>query len=118
MPIDYSAKGGVMAGDMPMRVGYEAVAQGTPSALGDAAQIWSQLASLWAEVVVLEGQELLKAKQVHAEAKVRITIRFNPAVDSSGRFNYGGNYYYPASVVPDPLKRKMVCICYERPGEN
>lgn len=118
MPNDYSAKGGVLAGDLHHRVGYDILAQGPASPYGDSAQVWSRLASLWADVDFLEGSELLEAKQIHEQAKVRITIRFNPAVTSDGRFVYKGQNYYPASVLPDSLNRKMVCTCYVRPSEK
>lgn len=118
MTLDYRAEGGAMAGDLRMRVGYDVVTQGIPSSYGDSAQVWSRLASLWAEVVVLEGQELMRAKEVHAEARVRITIRYNPAVTTAGRFVYEGQNYYPVSVVADPLKRKMTCLCYVHLQEN
>ena len=89
-----------------------------PSPYGDSAQVWSRLASLWADVEELEGAELMRAHEVHEQAKVRITIRYNPAVTSAGRFVFEGQNYYPASVIPDSLKRKMTCICYVRPNEN
>ena len=118
MPNDYSAKGGVLAGDLHHRVGYDVLAQGVPSPYGDSAQVWSRLASLWADVEFLEGDELLAAKQIHEQAKVRITIRYNAVVTAAGRFVYKGQNYYPASVLPDSLDRKMVCTCYVRPKEN
>ena len=57
--IDYSAKGGVLCADLRDRVGYDAMAEGPPSPYGDSAQVWSRLATLWAHVDVLDGQELL-----------------------------------------------------------
>jgi SPP1 family predicted phage head-tail adaptor len=108
----------VLAGDLHHRVGYDILALGPASEYGDSAQVWSHLASLWADVEFLSGNELLKAKQIHEQAKVRITIRYNPAVTSAGRFTFEGSNYYPADVLPDSLKRKMVCTCYVRPNEN
>ena len=118
VPIDYCAQGGVIAGDLRERLAYQTVSEGTPSQYGDSAQIWNTLSSLWAEVTILSGRELLAAKEIHAEAQLRVVIRYNAAVDSSGRFYWNGNYVYPASIVPDPLQRKMTCICYMRPGEQ
>jgi SPP1 family predicted phage head-tail adaptor len=118
MSIDYSPKGGIVSGELRFRVAYESLSQGAPSAYGDSADVPSAPMNLWADFEFLEGAELMRAHEVHEQAKVRIKIRYNPAVNSAGRFVYEGQNYYPASVIPDPLKRRMVCICYVRPQEN
>jgi SPP1 family predicted phage head-tail adaptor len=116
--IDYSAQGGVDAGDLRMRVLYQTLGEGEPSPYGDSAQVWTNAGRLAALVEELEGNELLKARQMHEQAKVRVTIRYNSAVNTAGRFVYQGQNYYLASAVPDPLKRKMVCTCYLQKNEQ
>jgi len=118
MSIDYSAKGGVLAGDLRMRVAYQALSQGTAGPYGDAVQVWGTPLNLWAEVTSLEGRELLAAKEIHADVIAKIVVRYNAAITTLGRFVYQNQNYYPASVNADPLKRRMTCLCHLRPNEN
>jgi head-tail adaptor len=118
VPIDYSAKGGVIAGDLRYLVAYESCKDGEPSSYGDAPHVWRHMATLWADLTQLEGSELMRAHEVHAQAKVQIVIHHHPGVTFAGRFVFEGEHYYPASINSDPLKRKMTCICYVRPLEK
>ena len=118
MAIDYSVSGGVEAGELRMRVGFQTLTEGQSSPYGDSAPDWGEPAYLWAKVELLEGSKLLRAKQIHPEVKAEITFRYNAAVTADGRFVYEGQNYYPVAVIPDPLKRKMVCPCELRPQED
>ena len=114
---DYRARGGVIAGDLRQRIRYQVKAEGVPSPYGDAAEQWADAGFLWAEVVSLTGEELLEAHEIHAEVSIRVTVRYNPLVNTIGRFIYNGRIIHPLSVNGDPLNRVMVCMCREHIGE-
>jgi SPP1 family predicted phage head-tail adaptor len=116
--LNYSASGGVLAGDLRMRIGYDVLTEGTPTEYGDAPNVWSRALNVWGKVEELEGEELFRAKQIHAEVKAKVTVRYNASITSAGRFVWQNQYYYPIDVIPDPLKRRMACRCYIRPQES
>ena len=108
----------ISAGSLHHRVTYQVRTYGTPSALGDSAEIYSTTASLWASVEELSGTELWRAHEVHEECEWRVIIRYNSIVTTNGRFVFEGQYLYPLSVISDDLKRMMTVLCKSRPEDN
>lgn len=106
------------AGLMRKRITYLAPTLGTPSAMGDRALTFAAAFDVFARVESLEGYELVKAKEVHPEVKVRVTCWFNAGIGTTGLFQFDGRTLQIASANSDEESRFLVCTCYERPGQS
>lgn len=102
------------AGKLRTKITYQEKTAGTPSEYGDAAEVWTDVCDMFADVQVMSGNKLFQAKQIHAEATAQITIHYNANILPSGRFAIGTRYLYPISVSADPLNRFQTCLCRER----
>lgn len=64
-----------------------------PDAYGEPIETWSDLATLWAQVVPLGGREFFEARQVNAEQTVRFRIRYRADITREMRVIYDGLTY-------------------------
>jgi SPP1 family predicted phage head-tail adaptor len=106
----------VRSGQLRHRVTLEHRADGSQGPLGDLVEQWTALASnVPANLDYLDGHKLLAAKQVHAEATVRVEIRYYSSFTPNCRITTSdGKQLYPVSVVPDHKNRHMIILCRER----
>ena len=102
------------AGKMRNRVTYQTRVLGAPNELGEQKAIWSNVATVYAEVISMTGSELYRAKQIHAEATIQITVRYDSRYSPAGRFLIGAREIYPLSVNGDQLNRFQTCLCKEQ----
>ena len=83
--------------------------------MGDQAETWVTFADqVPADVQWLAGTELWRAKQVHAEATVRVEIRYQAQMTAGCRVLFGTALLYPLSVTPDHKRRRQIALCKER----
>jgi len=102
------------AGKMRNRVTYQTRVLGVANDLGEQKVSWTNVATVWAEVISMNGTELFRAMQVHAEATIQITVRYDIRYSPAGRFLIGSREVYPLSVNGDPLNRFQTCLCKEQ----
>ena len=72
----------------------------TADTAGGTTRSWSDVATVWAEVLPLGGGriERLFANQLQAEASHRITIRYRSGVTTAMRISYAGRVFNIRSV--------------------
>ena len=86
----------------------------TKTTLGEVASNWKTIGTAWAEVVTLSGLELIRARQVAAEATHQVTIHYYAGLTRKHRFLWG-DVKLDINHVNDveQAHREMVCICKE-----
>ena len=88
----------------------------TKDASGAWVEAWVNVATVWASVEPLRGQEYFAAQSLQvSQTTVRIRIRYRPGVDAAMRVLYGGKTYVVDSVI-EPLMRhgelQLMCKVY------
>ncbi len=93
------------------------VAGVTPDGAGGGDVAWSDVATLWAEVVERQGRERAWAEALTAEGTYRIRIRYRSDVTPQMRFA-GEGEIFDIRAVTDPTGRRcwLVCSCDRRPA--
>lgn len=71
---------------------------------GQPVDTWQDVATVWASVEPLRGQEYFAAQQVSAAVTARIRIRYRPGIRPDMRVLYGERIYNITSVI-DPEER-------------
>jgi head-tail adaptor len=92
---------------------------GTRTAHGGTNQDYSEIASVWGEVVPLSGRELEFGRAVDARASHRITLRFAAVreVTPRHRLTARGRTFNILSILNlDERDRTLAALCEERPA--
>ena len=100
------------AGNLRHRI---AIQTNTPSvdAYGQPVEGWATVATVWAEVVMLSGRELMAAQQVESQASVRVTIRRRD-VDARQRVSWDGRLFGVEAIIHDDSNRRTTqLLCSE-----
>lgn len=106
----------MQAGKLRHRVQIQALSQVQDLATGEMLDTWTELATVWANVVPLRGQERFEAQQVQAELSHRVEMRYRPDVTSKNRLLYDGRILEIASVADfEERHRELNLMCVERP---
>lgn len=65
----------------------------TQDAFGGQANTWTDVATVWAEIITLEGRELLAAQAVHNESRYKIRMRgISGDVNPAWRVKFGSRH--------------------------
>ena len=114
MPIDHTH---VRAGQLRHHVTIEVRDDQAAGPLGDLVEDWKPIKEhVPADLDYLEGHKLAAAKQVHAEATVRVEVRYMKAATANCRIlTSDGDRLYPVGSIPDHKNRRLVLLCKERP---
>lgn len=91
------------AGRLRHRVTLQQLTQ-VPDGGGGYTEDWTDVATVWAAVEPLRGQERYEAQQVQATLSHRITIRYRAGVEPSMRVVHDGRVFNVLSVI-DPQER-------------
>ncbi len=83
---------------------------------GRAKGAWTRYASPRGKVAPLSGREFWQAQGVEATASHRVTIRYDPRVETDHRVVYRGRHFYVSAPPVDVEERGvfMVLLCTER----
>jgi SPP1 family predicted phage head-tail adaptor len=66
----------------------------TQDAFGGQVNTWTDVANVWAEIITLEGRELLAAQAVHNESRYKIRMRgISGGVNPAWRVKFGSRYF-------------------------
>lgn len=71
---------------------------------GATVSMWVNVATVWASVEPLRGQEFFAAQSLQSQTTVRIRMRYRPGVDASMKVLFDGKTYSIESVI-EPLMR-------------
>lgn len=80
------------AGELDRRITIESRTE-SRSTTGAATYTWATLATVWAKVKPVRGQEYFAASQVNAQVDAIFTIRYRADITRTMRISYGGEYY-------------------------
>ena len=69
------------------------VRSSTTDAMGQAAEVWSVVATVWAEAMPLRGREFFAAAQVQQEHAVKFTLRWRADLVPTSRLVWRGQAY-------------------------
>ncbi len=67
--------------------------------IGGATGIWSEVATVWAEIVPLRAGERLVAGKLTSEITHRVTIRYRAGLHAAMRLVYGGRIFGIEAVI-------------------
>lgn len=77
--------------------------------------IWIPVATLWAGIEPLQGQDRYGAKQENAEVTTRIRIRFRTGIDRTMKVKYGDVEFEILYIIhPKFAKKELQLMCKER----
>ena len=96
------------------RVTVEAMTE-SQDAMGEVAQTWAALETVWADVQPRTGREFYTADKVHEDITHLVTIRHHATVDSSMRLKVDGRTLNIGTVLNMDGKRvRTQLLCTER----
>lgn len=81
--------------------------------IGQPTQVWSTLATAWANVRYLSGVETIKADAVATSAKVSIRIRYRADVTAAMRVVLGATVFQILAVLPDEQAKERLDLACE-----
>ncbi len=104
----------IPAGRMRHWVTIQRPGQSEPDQFGGTVETWSDVCKTPAEVLDLDGTELFRAKQVHAEGTVQVQLWYFSSLVPACRFLFGTRILNILHVCNDTANRQMQCLCKER----
>lgn len=102
-------------GAMRHRITFQSVRL-TQGELGEPLRVWCDVATVWAEVKVISGRELLSSGTLYSEATVRIWTRFRTGITTANRIvhksvSQPGQVYEILAVIPDNRNTRLEILC-------
>lgn len=87
----------------------------TTAGFGEPTENWTTLATVWASVEPLSGEEFFQAQQENAEVTHRVRLRFRSGITPKHRLKVGTRILDIVSVI-DPEERglELELLCRER----
>ncbi len=105
-----------MIGALRHRVTLQSGAR-VPDAGGGAEIVWTDIATLWASLKGIAGNERDAADRLDARAKYRLRLRHREDVKPGMRFVAGSRIYtIKAALDEDGDRRWLSCVCEEGAG--
>lgn len=103
------------AGKLRHYVTIQTYAETSAGSRGEKQGGWQDaLATVPAEIVTLTGRELELARQIIAQASVRIRLRYHVGVTTKSRIVWNGRVFNVVHVNNvDQRNRELVCLCSE-----
>ena len=86
----------------------------TDDGAGGYTETWAAIATVFADVYPLKGNERYEAQQVQANLSHRVTIRYRAGVEPSMRLQYGTRILTIEAVIdPEERHRELILMCSE-----
>jgi len=105
-------------GSMRHRVKLQSATLATDAA-GGSVPAWSDVATVWAAIAPISGQEMFTAQQFSAKVSHWIRIPYRTGVTPLMRLLYGTRAFNIQSVVnEDERKHRLKLLCEERAREQ
>lgn len=99
-------------GELRHRVSLQEDQGSTIDTHGQRTESWQTIATVWAKVEPITGNEFYWAQQVVGESDTKVTIRYREGVDNTKRFLYGSQVLNIVNVSDiEARRRKIVCLC-------
>lgn len=81
------------AASLDRRVTIQSRTAAQSSTTGEVTYTWTDVATVWAEVIDLRGREFFAARQVQSDITTRFRIRYRSDVTVLNRLSYDGGTY-------------------------
>jgi SPP1 family predicted phage head-tail adaptor len=82
--------------------------------MGGWEETWADLATVWARVEALKGEEYFAAAQMQNSVSHRVTMRYRADLTPSHRLIFEGRTLNIEAVLPDERKSRLVIMCTEQ----
>ena len=80
---------------------------------------WTEVATVWAEVVDLSGRELMEAEQGQSRAQVRVRMRHRAGLSAEQRLVCSDRTLEITNVIdPTGRGRELICLCVDADQET
>lgn len=104
----------IEAGRLNKRVTLER-ATSTTNEYGEHVETWQPVGTVWAGIEPVSGREVELAKSFSASVSHKVTIRYQPGLDSTVRVNYGGRVFSVDAVLDErEAHEKLTLYCTEQ----
>lgn len=104
------------AGNLRTLVNFQVKSISTDDEYGGQSETWTAVASnVRAEVIPLQGRELVTAQALHAETTIKATIRFRPGISAGNRMLIGSVVHDITAVINDRMRNRELTI-YAKSG--
>lgn len=111
MPSDASFR--LPAGELRHRIEIQ-TSTVTQDSVGQPVYSWSTVATVWAAIRPMSGQELINAQAVHSQSTHRVIVRNYEGLNERFRFVYGSRIFNIVATLDMLEKNKLiVCTCIE-----
>jgi SPP1 family predicted phage head-tail adaptor len=97
------------AGELTRRVAIREVTR-TPDAGGGWSEEWATVATVWARVEPLQGDEQIQAMQTGMRAPYRFTIRYRDGLTGASELVYGGRRFNVTSVTDTNARHRELVV--------
>lgn len=109
-------KGMVLAGGMRQRIRIEEATL-TPDGLGGFTRDWQTVATVWAEITTVRGDEYFASGQLASQVTHRIRLRWREGITTAMRVVFGVRIFAIRAVIEnDGKKRSLELIVEEGVG--
>ncbi len=82
---------------------------------GGADESWVTVASVWASIRALSGDEEFTEHRVSGRVTHEVTLRYRSDVEPEMRMSRGTRIFEIRGIVdPDDRRRRLICFCEER----
>jgi SPP1 family predicted phage head-tail adaptor len=82
--------------------------------MGGWEETWADLATVWARVEALKGDEYFAAAQMQNSVSHRVTMRYRADLTPTHRLIFEGRTLDIEAVLPDERKSRLVIMCTEQ----
>ena len=82
--------------------------------MGGWEETWADLATVWARVEALKGEEYFAAAQMQNSVSHRVTMRYRADLTPTHRLIFEGRTLDIEAVLPDERKSRLVIMCTEQ----
>lgn len=103
----------MMAGKLKVRVAIQQKSS-TQDSVGQPLEVWTTLATVWADVRNMRGLEVLKADMQMSRLLASIRIRYRTDVTPAMRVVHGNNIYQITAVSPDSNSKDYLDLICEK----
>ena len=81
--------------------------------LNELAESWTDVATVWAEIIPNSGRQYFEAEQASSETQGMIRIRYRSDIEAQWRFTYNSRTFRILSIVDVKERNRELLITYK-----
>ena len=103
----------ISAGELNKRIILQ-IAQLKQDSYGEPIETWTDIATVWANIITSGGREFYAAQKMNAETTAVIKMRYRAAMHTRFRIKYGNRYFEILSIAdPEEHHESLLLSCKE-----